>query len=95
MAHKKAGGSAKNLKDSQPKYLGTKLYDGELAKAGSIIVRQRGTKIVAGTNVRAGKDHTLFAVKTGKVKFGTKRKGHFNGTSEVKKMVSVIEDREN
>ncbi|MEK7066592.1 MAG: 50S ribosomal protein L27 [Patescibacteria group bacterium] len=91
MAHKKAGGSAKNLKDSQPKYLGTKLYDGETAKAGSIIVRQRGTKIIAGTNVQTGKDHTLFAVKAGIVKFGTKRKGHFNGTTEVKKTVSVIE----
>lgn len=91
MAHKKAGGSAKNLKDSQPKYLGTKLYDGEKALAGSIIIRQRGTKIIAGTNVKMGKDHTLFAIKTGTVKFGTKRRGHFDGTMEVKKTVSVLE----
>ena len=59
MAHRKAGGSAKNLRDSNPKYLGTKLYDGEKAKVGSIIVRQRGTKIMAGENVGLGNDHTL------------------------------------
>ena len=70
MAHRKAGGSAKNLTDSNPKYLGTKLYAGEKAKAGSIIVRQRGTKILPGTNVGLGKDHTLFALKDGTVKFG-------------------------
>ena len=65
MAHRKAGGSAKNLTDSNPKYLGTKLYAGEKAKAGSIIIRQRGTKILPGTNVGLGKDHTLFALKPG------------------------------
>ena len=70
MAHTKAGGSAKNLTDSKPKYLGTKLYAGEKAKAGSIIVRQRGTKILAGNNVGLGKDHTLFALKEGTVKYG-------------------------
>ena len=74
MAHRKAGGSAKNLRDSQPKYLGTKLYDGETAKAGSIIIRQRGTKILAGKNTRLGKDHTVFALVPGKVKFGTTRR---------------------
>ncbi len=80
MAHKKAGGTAKNLRDSQPKYLGTKLHDGERAQPGSIIVRQRGTKILAGTNVRVGKDHTLYADKAGMVKFDTARKQNFDGT---------------
>ena len=90
MAHRKAGGSAKNLTDSNPKYLGTKLYAGEKAKAGSIIIRQRGTKILPGNNVSMGKDHTLFALKPGTVKFGTKRKVNFNRTSSVKKVVHVI-----
>jgi len=79
MAHRKAGGTAKNLRDSNPKYLGTKLADGQKAQAGSVIIRQRGTPIVAGTNVGMGKDHTLFALKAGTVKFGTKRKTSFNG----------------
>jgi len=90
MAHRKAGGVAKNLRDSNPKYLGTKLADGQKAQAGSVIVRQRGTVILAGTNVRAGKDHTLFALKPGTVKFGTKRKVSFNGKTSVKKIVSVL-----
>lgn len=90
MAHRKAGGTAKNLRDSNPKYLGVKLADGQKAQTGAIIVRQRGTKILAGENVRTGKDHTLFALKDGVVKFGTKRKTHFNGNNVVKKTVSVI-----
>ncbi len=90
MAHRKAGGSAKNLTDSNPKYLGTKLYAGEKAKAGSIIIRQRGTKILPGKNVGIGKDHTLFALTPGIIKFGTKRKINFNHTSSVKKVVHVI-----
>ena len=90
MAHRKAGGSAKNLKDSNPKYLGTKLYAGEIAKAGSIIIRQRGTKILPGTNVSMGKDHTLFALTGGTVKFSTKRKIGFNGLTVVKKVVNVV-----
>jgi large subunit ribosomal protein L27 len=90
MAHKKAGGSAKNLRDSNPKYLGTKLYSGENAKAGSVIVRQRGTKIMAGRNVGVGKDHTLFALKGGKVNFRNKRKLHFDGKIIVKKVVDVV-----
>ena len=85
MAHKKAGGSAKNLSDSNPKYLGTKLYTGQDAKTGSVIVRQRGTKIMAGKNVGVGKDHTLFALKGGKVNFRNKRKLHFDGRTVVKK----------
>jgi len=90
MAHRKAGGSAKNLRDSNPKYLGTKLYDGELAKAGSVIIRQRGTRIVAGVGVGIGKDHTLFALKPGTIRFGTIRKKHFDGKIMVKKKVDVI-----
>ncbi len=90
MAHRKAGGSAKNLTDSNPQYLGTKLYAGEKANAGSIIIRQRGTKILPGTNVGTGKDHTLFATKAGTVKFGTKRKINFDGKTVVKKVVHVI-----
>lgn len=90
MAHRKAGGSAKNLTDSKPKYLGTKLYDGQIAKVGSVIVRQRGTKILPGNNVGLGKDHTLFALKEGTVKFGTKRKVNFNRSSSVKKTANII-----
>ena len=90
MAHRKAGGTAKNLRDSQPKYLGIKLADGQKAQPGSIIVRQRGTAIMAGTNVSVGKDHTLFALKAGTVKFGSKRKQSFHGKISVKKVVNVI-----
>ncbi len=90
MAHRKAGGSAKNLRDSQPKYLGTKLYDGEVAKAGSVIIRQRGTKILAGKNTRLGKDHTVFSLIAGKVKFGTSRKTRYDGTKVTKKIVHVL-----
>ncbi|MEK7071471.1 MAG: 50S ribosomal protein L27 [Patescibacteria group bacterium] len=90
MAHRKAGGTAKNLRDSNPKYLGTKLADGEQAQSGSVIVRQRGTVIMAGTNVGVGKDHTLFALKPGTVKFGSKRKISFNGNTVVKKVVNVV-----
>ena len=90
MAHRKAGGTAKNLRDSNPKYLGIKLADGQKAQAGSIIVRQRGTVIMAGNNVSLGKDHTLFALKPGTVKFGSRRKISFNGRTVTKKTVSVI-----
>jgi len=69
MAHKKAGGSTKNLRDSNAQYLGVKLYDGEQARTGFIIVRQRGTKIVAGKNVGVGSDHTLFALSDGRVSY--------------------------
>ena len=90
MAHRKAGGTAKNLRDSQPKYLGVKLADGQKAQSGSVIVRQRGTVILAGTNVGLGKDHTLFALKEGTVKFSSRRKSSFHGKTQVKKVVSVI-----
>jgi len=90
MAHRKAGGTAKNLRDSGPKYLGTKLYAGEQAKAGSIIVRQRGTKILAGKNVRVGKDHTLFAEVPGIVEFKEKRHVGYDGNVTRKKVAHVI-----
>jgi large subunit ribosomal protein L27 len=90
MAHRKAGGTAKNLRDSNPKYLGIKISDGGRAQSGSIIVRQRGTAIMAGTNVSVGKDHTLFALKPGTVKFGSKRKTSFNGKTVTKKLVNVV-----
>jgi large subunit ribosomal protein L27 len=89
MATKKAGGSTKNLRDSNPKYLGVKLYEGEKAKIGSIIVRQRGKRMLAGANVGMGKDHTLFALKAGIVHFTHKRKTHFDGSQSKKNIVSV------
>ena len=92
MAHRKAEKKEKNLRDSNPQYLGTKLYDGERAQAGSIIIRQRGTTILAGKNVRTGKDHTLFSVATGTVKFDSKRQLKFNGATLRKKVVHVIPD---
>ena len=72
MAQKKGGGSTRNGRDSQPKMLGVKAFGGELISAGSIIVRQRGTKFHPGVNVGVGRDHTLFALVDGHVKFQTK-----------------------
>ncbi len=73
MAHKKSGGSSKNGRDSNPKYLGVKKYGGEHVVPGNILVRQRGTKTYPGLNVGMGKDHTLFAKVEGKVEFRRKR----------------------
>lgn len=73
MAHKKGMGSTKNGRDSNPKMLGVKAFGGEFVKAGSIIIRQRGTKFHPGTNVGRGGDDTLFATATGNVRFVTKR----------------------
>ena len=72
MAHKKGMGSSRNGRDSKPKFLGTKAGDGQLVQAGTIIVRQRGTKIHPGANVGLGKDHTIYATSQGYVKFVTK-----------------------
>jgi large subunit ribosomal protein L27 len=69
MAHKKAGGSTRNGRDSNPKYLGVKRFGGEYVDAGNILVRQRGTQFHAGDNVGVGRDHTLFALSDGKVEF--------------------------
>jgi large subunit ribosomal protein L27 len=72
MAQKKGGGSTRNGRDSQPKMLGVKAYGGQLVSAGSIIVRQRGTRFHAGTNVGMGRDHTLFALVDGTISFAVK-----------------------
>lgn len=90
MAHRKAGGTAKNLRDSQPKYLGIKIGDGGTAHAGMVIVRQRGTEVRPGKNVGMGKDHTLFALTTGQVSFGHSRKMKYDGRRETRKIVRVI-----
>ena len=84
-ASKKGQGSTRNGRDSNPKYLGVKKYDGEAVKAGNIFVRQRGTKLHAGTNAGLGKDYTLFALTDGFVKFETFGKG--------KKRVSIYSER--
>lgn len=89
MSHVKAGGSTKNLRDSNPKYLGTKLYAGEKARVGMVIVRQRGTKILPGKNVGIGKDHTLFALADGKIVFTEKRKKRFDGSTTKLSVVNV------
>lgn len=89
MAHTKSSGAAKYGRDSQPKYLGIKKHDGEVAKPGDILVRQRGTKVLAGKGVRRGNDDTLYAIREGAVKFMTKRKTKFDGRIRYAKMVSV------
>jgi large subunit ribosomal protein L27 len=83
MAHKKAGGSTRNGRDSQSKRLGVKRFGGQVVTAGSIIVRQRGTKIRPGVNVGLGKDHTLFATTDGVVQFETKGK-------DQRKIVNIV-----
>lgn len=90
MAHKKAAGTTKNGRDSNPKYLGVKLSDGSSCFTGSILVRQRGSNILPGSNVGMGRDYTLFALKDGKVKMVSKRKVHFDGKTIIKKMASVV-----
>ena len=89
MAHKKAGGKTKNGRDSNPKYLGVKLYDGQIAQVGSILIRQRGTDVLAGKNVRMGSDDTLYSLKDGRVSFSTKRKVGFNNRTLVKKVINI------
>ena len=90
MATRKAGGSTRNSRDSNPKYLGTKLYAGEPVGPGMVIVRQRGTKIEAGRNVRIGRDHTLYAAKAGMIAFRSMRKTHYDGSISRKKIVDVV-----
>jgi large subunit ribosomal protein L27 len=90
MATKKAAGTAKNLRDSQPKYLGVKKTAGEKVAIGQVIVRQRGTKIEAGKGVSIGKDHTLFAAINGTVAFRNVRKTRFDGNTVSKKAVDVV-----
>ena len=90
MASTKAGGTAKNLSDSNPKYLGVKRADGTTVGIGEILVRQRGTKIMAGKNVGIGVDHTLFSRAPGVVRFRSQRKTNFDGRSVVRRIVAVI-----
>ena len=90
MAHKKAGGSTSNGRDSQAKRLGVKIFGGQVAKAGSIIIRQRGTKFFPGKNVGMGKDHTLFALTAGKVQFVEKQLTKYDGRVYKDKLVNVV-----
>lgn len=89
MAKTKGAGSTTLGRDSLPKSLGVKLYDGQKARAGMVIVRQRGTKFFPGKNVKRGADDTLYALKGGVVKFSTKRKRSFNNSQRIVKTVSV------
>ena len=89
MAHKKAGGSTKNNRDSNPKYLGVKVNHGQKATIGSVLIRQRGTDVMPGKNVGMGKDHTIFALKEGIVELVTKRKLGFNNKTKTKKVINV------
>lgn len=93
MAHKKAGGSTTLGRDSASKRLGVKLQDGQIAQAGAILVRQRGTKYQVGKNVRRGKDDTLYAAVKGIVKFTTKKLVKFTGHLQSAKVVSVIPEK--
>jgi large subunit ribosomal protein L27 len=89
MAHKKAAGTTKNGRDSNPKYLGVKVNHGQKITVGQIILRQRGTTTLPGTNVGTGKDYTLFALKDGVVSYSTKRKTSFNNDIVRKNIVHV------
>ncbi len=90
MATKKSAGTTKNGRDSNPRYLGVKLYAGEKAKVGSIIIRQEGLNTLPGKNTDIGKDYTIYATKEGVIKNSTKRKMGFNGKTKVKNVVNVI-----
>lgn len=89
MATTKAAGSTHLGRDSQPKYLGIKLYDGQPAKAGQVLVRQRGTKFLPGKNVARGGDDTLYALTAGIVRFITKRKTRFDNSQRIAKVVNI------
>ena len=93
MSHKKAGGSSSNLRDSKPKMLGTKRYEGEFVKTGNILVRQRGSQIRAGRNVMQGTDHTLFAAADGFVKFADRKIKKYTGKLEKSKFVHVLPEK--
>jgi len=89
MAKTKAAGATKLGRDSLPKYLGIKLFEGERAEPGQVLVRQRGTKFLPGKNVARGGDDTLYALKEGLVRFQTKRKKGFDGSQRIAKIVNV------
>lgn len=90
MSKTKASGTTKLGRDSNPQYLGVKLYGGQKAKIGNIIIRQRGSKFISGENTRIGKDHTIYAIKDGIVTFSTKRKKNFDGSQKTVKVVNVL-----
>jgi len=90
MAHRKAGGSTRNLRDSKSKRLGVKRGDGQKVNAGEILIRQRGTKYLPGNNVRRGTDDTLYASKAGVVKFSTKNKIRFDNKKRSAKVVEIV-----
>ena len=90
MAHTKSAGSTKYGRDSQPKYLGVKKFDGEKVKIGDILIRQRGSKFIAGIGVKKGGDDTLFSLVVGKVKFTTRRKSNFDGSIKRISVVNII-----
>ncbi|PJE58065.1 MAG: 50S ribosomal protein L27 [Candidatus Portnoybacteria bacterium CG10_big_fil_rev_8_21_14_0_10_36_7] len=90
MAHTKAAGSTKLGRDSHAQRLGVKLFEGEKAKAGFVLIRQRGLKYLPGQNVRVGSDDTLYAFKPGVVKFSQKRKKRFDGKLRIAKVVNVV-----
>jgi large subunit ribosomal protein L27 len=90
MAHKKAGGSSKNGRDSHAKRLGLKAFGGQIVSAGSVIVRQRGTKFMPGTNVGVGRDHTIFALQEGQISFRQKRIHKFDGRAQTQTFVNIV-----
>lgn len=90
MSHKKAGGSTRLGRDSQAQRLGVKIHDGQTIKKGTIIVRQRGSRVHAGKNVGTGGDDTLFALADGKVKFTERKRMRFDGTLKMAKFVGVV-----
>lgn len=90
MATKKAAGSAKNISYNNPQYLGVKLYAGEKAKVGNVIIRQRGTKFVVGKNTKLGKDDTIFAMKNGVVAYRLVRRIKFDGSTVRRQAVDVV-----
>lgn len=90
MSHKKAGGSTRLGRDSNPQYLGTKVGDGETVKSGQVLVRQRGTRIHPGKNVKKGSDDTLFSVAPGIVKFTQRKKIKFDSSLKKTKFVNII-----
>jgi large subunit ribosomal protein L27 len=90
MSHKKAGGSTRLGRDSQPQHLGVKVGDGQKVKAGMVIIRQRGTAINPGTNVKKGKDDTLYAKVAGTVKYQDKKRTRFDGSLKMAKYVNVL-----
>jgi len=90
MSKTKSAGSTRLGRDSRSKRLGVKIYEGQEIKSGAILIRQRGTKFLPGNNVGLGRDHTLFALKSGLVKFKTKRKRGFNNSQRIVKVVEVV-----